>query len=142
MIQNVHKAEDELQLNMTPMIDMIFLLIIFFLTATTFAEREREHEVQLPQTQGAGSLSKVLDKNLYVNVKRDGALVVSGKVYSIPELEALVRDRNERAQKALKVQIRSDGRATVSMLTVALDAVQKAGVPRPFIATRVLTEEP
>ena len=43
MIEMQQEKED-LQLNMAPMIDMIFLLIIFFLTATTFTEREREQD--------------------------------------------------------------------------------------------------
>ena len=50
MIQMEQEKED-LQLNMAPMIDMIFLLIIFFLTATTFTEREREQDVLLPSNR-------------------------------------------------------------------------------------------
>ena len=46
MIEMQQEKED-LQLNMAPMIDMIFLLIIFFLTATTFTEREREQDLSL-----------------------------------------------------------------------------------------------
>ncbi len=44
------ESEEDLQLNMAPMIDMVFLLIIFFLTATTFSEKERAgaHRSQEP----------------------------------------------------------------------------------------------
>ena len=54
MIQMEQEKED-LQLNMAPMIDMIFLLIIFFLTATTFTEKEREQDVLLPNNKNPSS---------------------------------------------------------------------------------------
>ena len=50
-------GEEEASLNMTPLIDMVFLLLIFFLVATTFAQEERKLDIQLPATATIQPLS-------------------------------------------------------------------------------------
>ena len=142
MIKSDPRADDDLQLNMTPMIDMIFLLIIFFLTATTFAEKEREQEVQLPSSHGVGSLSKALDKHLVVNVLQDGQIIVDQKRCAASELKALVADRNSRANHALKVKLRVDRRTQFEHVSRALDAVERGGVARPHIDKKAVDFQP
>lgn len=142
MIKSDWKSEDDLQLNMTPMIDMIFLLIIFFLTATTFAEKEREQEVELPSSQGVGSLSKALDKHLVVNVLKDGQILVDQKRCGAAELKSIVADRNARANKALKVKLRVDRRTPFEHVSAVLDAVEGGGVARPHIDKKAVDFKP
>ncbi len=60
------------KLNLTPMIDVVFLLLIFFLVATRFEEQERELNVVLPQASEAMPLT-AKPKELFVNVDREGA---------------------------------------------------------------------
>ena len=66
------------KLNLTPMIDVVFLLLIFFLVATKFEEQERELPIVLPQASEAMPLSSK-PKELFVNVARDGRYVVNGQ---------------------------------------------------------------
>ena len=82
----LEERQEDLQLNMAPMIDMVFLLIIFFLTATTFTEREREQDVLLPANTDKGSLSRNFDNNLIVNVLEDGSVRVFGNKVDEAEL--------------------------------------------------------
>ena len=70
------------------MIDKVFLLIIFFLTATTFTEREREQDVLLPANRNPGALSRNFDNNLIVNVMKDGSVHLLGERQDIPRLLA------------------------------------------------------
>jgi len=135
MIRVNETREEDLQINMAPMIDMVFLLIIFFLTATTFAQKEREQEVLLPSARGAGSLSKSLEQNLIVNVVRNGEIRVAGRVYDEASFQALVADRNERSKRTLKVKIRGDKRTAYGSVVMAVNAVVRAGVPRAYIDT-------
>jgi biopolymer transport protein ExbD len=138
----VEKRSEDLQINMTPMIDMVFLLIIFFLTATTFAEKERELDVLLPSTKGAGSLSKALEQNIVINVKKGGEIVVAGRLLSEPELVAFVAGRREaRAPAQVKVKVRADRRTPHGQVAAVLDAVLRAGVARAYIDTKVLDLE-
>ncbi|MEM7233465.1 MAG: biopolymer transporter ExbD [Planctomycetota bacterium] len=140
MIQ-FEKEQESLQLNMAPMIDMVFLLIIFFLTATTFTEREREQDVLLPKNKNSGSLSRDFDGNIIVNVLESGNLRVFGETQTPESLVALIRDRKERSLVPLKVQVRGDRRTPYGNVTRALQAIERAGVPRPYLVTKTVELE-
>ena len=143
MIQMQEEKED-LQLNMAPMIDMIFLLIIFFLTATTFTEREREQDVLLPSNRNPGSLSRSLDNNIIVNVKQDGGIFVMGARIEPEQLVALLKERKSALEKKkvnLKVQIRGDKRTLHGNVSAALEAVERAGIAKPHLITKTLEIE-
>jgi biopolymer transport protein ExbD len=130
------RPTDRVQLDMAPMIDMVFLLLIFFLTATTFTQKEREQDVLLPANRNPGSLSRDFDSNLIVNVLRDGSLRVLGTRLPVVELESLVRDRRERSRLPLKVQVRADRRVPYGGVASVLEAVEKAGVERPYLVAK------
>lgn len=132
------KRRATLELNMAPMIDMVFLLIIFFLTATTFTEREREQDVLLPSNRNAGSLSRSADSSLIVNVLADGRIRVLGGDVSPSELVALVVARQERARGGLKVQLRADRRAVYEDVARALEAIERGGVAKPHLVTKLV----
>ena len=140
MIEMEQEKED-LQLNMAPMIDMIFLLIIFFLTATTFTEREREQDVLLPSNRNPGSLSRNMDNNIIINVKQDGALFVLGEQISAEQLVGMLRQRKtelEKKKAKLKVQIRPDKRVIYGGVATALEAAERAGIAKPHLISKSL----
>ena len=66
---------EEPQLNLTPMIDVVFNLLIFFMLGTHFADLEREFDVQLPQVAAAQPLTGQPDE-IAVNVFADGRILV------------------------------------------------------------------
>jgi biopolymer transport protein ExbD len=138
---HVEPRRERVELNMAPMIDMVFLLIIFFLTATTFSEREREQDVLLPANRNPGSLSRDLDQHLIVNVVRDGSVRVYGETLSADALTLLVRDRRERSRLPLKVQVRADQRTAYGNVARALESIERAGVARPYIVTKMVDLE-
>ena len=138
----LEEPQEDLQLNMAPMIDMVFLLIIFFLTATTFTQREREQDVLLPTNTTAGSLSRNLENNVIVNVQQDGSIRVFGNEVDEAQLVGLIRERKERIRSPLKVMVRADRRTTYGNVARALAAVERAGVQRPYLVTRMIEMEP
>ena len=140
MIEMEQEKED-LQLNMAPMIDMIFLLIIFFLTATTFTEREREQDVLLPSNRNPGSLSRNMDNNIIINVMQDGAIFVLGEQVSAEQLVGMLRQRKTELEKKkvkLKVQIRPDKRVIYGGVAAALAAAEKAGITKPHLISKTV----
>lgn len=76
---------EEPSLNLTPMIDIVFLLIIFFMVGAQFSEQERLFELNLPKVADAPPLSSLPD-DIIVNVKQNGQLVVNGAELSLQEL--------------------------------------------------------
>jgi biopolymer transport protein ExbD len=64
---------DEQALNLTSMTDLVFLLLVFFLCATTFLDPERALELELPAAQ-SGERRQAENEELVINVSRDGRL--------------------------------------------------------------------
>ena len=72
-------------MNLTSMIDVLFLLIIFFMVATKFDELERNIEIDVPQVAQAGDAVRPA-KPLVINVFADGSLDLDGQPVAIGEL--------------------------------------------------------
>jgi biopolymer transport protein ExbD len=136
MIRSSGRRREDLLINVTPMIDVMIFLIVFFLAATNFAEIEREQDIQLPEASRVGSLSRILDNKITVNVRQDGTSLVEGRKYGAAELKALVATRHARFKDALKVEIRADRRTPHGEVTRVLALVREAGVSRPMIPTK------
>ena len=135
------KKRDDIYINVTPMIDVMIFLIVFFLVATNFAQKEREQDVLLPETRGTGGLSKALEQNLIINVKKDGEVIVDGRKLGDKELQAFIARRHEVAS-ALKVKVRADKRTPYGDVATVLAIVERAGVSRPYIDTKQSLLEP
>ena len=98
--------DDQLQLNLTPMIDVLFLLIIFFMVGTKFTELERKIKLEVPQVSDVSALTAAPEKRV-VNVYRDGSITFDRAIVSLAELqEALQLARGE--YQGLSVLIRGD----------------------------------
>src|SRR3954470_20694232 len=94
--------------NMMPMIDIIFLLLIFFLMASRFEQEERDLKVSLPEVAEAQPLAMTQD--LIINITPDGRYVVAQHQYNEGQLAALLEQaRRNNPQQA--VLIRADGQA-------------------------------
>jgi biopolymer transport protein ExbD len=73
-------TEDKIELQMGPMIDIIFQLIIFFLCASTFNPTENELKVNLPTTPSEAVSAKSLD-DVTIYITKNGSVVVNNKEY-------------------------------------------------------------
>jgi biopolymer transport protein ExbD len=108
------EAEGEL-INMTPVIDVVFLLLIFFLVATRFDEQERELPVVLAEVARAQPIATD-SPELIVNVTRDGKYKVNQKQVSDAQLLTLLREwRKKNLHQS--VLIRADGRSELKYAT-------------------------
>ncbi|MHC5007731.1 MAG: ExbD/TolR family protein [Planctomycetota bacterium] len=126
-------------IELTPIIDMVFLLLIFFLVATTFHQTEREMQVALPQAAFAGPISTSL-REIIVNVDVDGNIIVSGRTISPQDLQVLIEE-TVAANPEQKVTVRGDRRTAYANVVRVLDICKGSGIQDPYLDT-VLTEEP
>ncbi len=126
-------ARGSLGFNMTPMIDVVFLLIIFFLVSSHLAQQEIQMELDLP-TAGTGQRPQEDEtRRVVVNVLPDllpggGQLMVGGRMLSAEELEQLIRFESQRTEGPLEVRIRSDRRVAYRVVEPVMVACAKAGV--------------
>ena len=120
------EGTEDLTLNLTPMIDVVFQLLIFFMVATTFQDPERELQVELPETQSGEVSEEDLDE-LIINVMRDGQLILSGEVVDDTNLAqrlARAAERNPETQ----VTIRGDRLVHHEDVVSVMDACALAGL--------------
>ncbi|HVJ84661.1 MAG TPA: biopolymer transporter ExbD [Caulifigura sp.] len=126
---------DEPQLNLTPMIDVVLQLVIFFMVGTQFVTNERKIDIALPLVSQAASLTETPDE-IVVNVSRDGEITVSAKLLSPTELKSQLQEAKSRyAQQA--VVIRGDMDCIYQQVMTVVDVCKQAGIDNLQVATRV-----
>jgi biopolymer transport protein ExbD len=124
-------------LNLTPIIDVVFNLLIFFLVATKFEEEERALAVVLPQASQAMPLV-ARPKEFFVNINAQGQYYVGGRFIDAAELERGLRQAAASNPGRQTVIIRADKRCAFQPVVTAMDLCNKAGI-RDY---RVTTEAP
>lgn len=127
------EAGDELTLNLTPMIDVVFQLLIFFMVATTFQDPEREIDLDLPQANSGSALETELDE-IVINVKRDGSLILSGEVIDRDTLGLRLSSAAE-SNPETPVTIRGDRLVHHEDVVAVMDACGMAGLTSLSLGT-------
>ena len=114
-------------INLTPMIDVVFLMLIFFLAATTFAREEVELDLRLPQAKSGKAGSG--EQQLVVNVFADGKLTVDGREVTLAALQQKLQAAVQRnAEQA--VLVRGDQESRFGTGLAVLDVCRLAKVKK------------
>ena len=134
-----HQFDEIPTLNLTSMIDVLFLLIIFFMVGTKFVESDRQIELKLPQVKAGGALTAAPEKKV-INVYHDGQITLDRKNVTLDELTArLAAGRSQ--YKALGVLVRGDGTATFQSVASVLNACKQAGISDLAISVEMARAE-
>ena len=127
--------DDQPTLNLTPMIDVVFLLIIFFMVATKFSELERNIELEVPEVASAGT-SRTPPAPRTVAVYEDGHIELDGQQTTLQELRTQLA-ANRAQDPDLNVVVRGDGQCDFQHIASAMAACRDAGVRELGITVRV-----
>lgn len=114
-------------LSLTSLIDIVFLLLIFFLVATRFAEEERDMDVTLPTATEAQPLIAT-PKEVFVNIDKEGRFFIDGSVIAADEVENVLRRVVTNNPVNRTVIIRADEDAKHKFVVVVMDACNKVGI--------------
>ena len=114
---------------MTPMIDVIFLLLVVFVAAAIFAQAETEFDIELPLSSESISSAREFTQ-IIVNVTREGRIVVNQRDLSLEQLGAMLRRVHELYPDAAAVQIWGDAGMSYQTLVDVLDQCAGADVWR------------
>tara|TARA_B100000287_G_C20247277_1_gene628634 strand:+ start:99 stop:515 length:417 start_codon:yes stop_codon:yes gene_type:complete len=118
-------------IDVAPLIDILFTLIIFFLVTTTFQEEEKEEEIQLPRQGGSSLVNK--NRPVYINVLQNGSYSVAGEVVDLNNLEYKLKLRYEEKPDQ-KLVLRGDSKAFHGQIASALDIARRVGFTKASIA--------
>lgn len=117
--------------DVTPMIDIVFQLVLFFMVSTTFVTSPGI-QVDLPRSSAQTVLSD--DKDIQVWVTADGAVYVNEQPVTVAELRRTFLDA-ARSNPNTMVVIKADGGVSHSRVVAVMDQAQAQGLTRLAIAT-------
>lgn len=129
------QSDTEETVNLTPLIDVVFLLLIFFMVSTTFT-KETHLTVDLPEASGSPALENV--KALDLLVSADGSYSVNGQALinkKIDTLKAAILEVSG-ADNTQPMTITADASATHQAVVTAMDAAGQLGFVHLSITTR------
>ena len=96
--------------NMTPMIDVVFLLIIFFLVSSNLAQQEVHLEVDLPDAASGNQPQDNDTRRIVINVLSEDHVQVGTEIVTPNRLADLIRYESRRTEGKLEVRIRANRR--------------------------------
>jgi len=132
----LHRAKREYgcEINIAPLIDVVFLLIIFFLTVSHITQ-VRVEALSLPEATEIEKPQQPASGNLIINVHREGRIVVSGKTYEIDSLESMLRAEQENVSSGgLSVLVRGDREALWARISEIMRVLSKLGLNQIRVA--------
>lgn len=116
------------EINMSPLIDMVFLLLIFFMVTTVFVE-ETGVQIDKPTAASAGQLEK---SSILIALTREGEIVYGGSVVAVNGVRGLVARLLEH--KTMPVILLADRQAAAGLLVDVIDECKLAGAAQVSIA--------
>ena len=133
------KRKRTINVELTSMIDVVFLLIIFFMTTSQFAKKTRA-EVSLPQEQGQQDPIPE-EAGLVINITEAGLIIVNDSQINLEGLKELVQQEiakyPDRSAHQIKLLIRADKNAKSARLNQIVKLLQTLDVGAARIATQV-----
>ena len=121
------------QLTLTSMLDVIFLLLCFFVTVSVFSQWESEISIQLPEAKSADEPER-LPGEVIVNIAKSGEIKVNGMTISLGELGTKLKKVVE-FYPGQSVIIRADKEVKYEGLVKVIDTCREAGVWNFSLAT-------
>jgi biopolymer transport protein ExbD len=122
---------DEPSANLTPLIDIVFNLLLFYLVSTTFLDEERALDIDLP---GASTARELPPEELVIHVLADGSVVMGGDTVDEATLLARLRERAASAPDT-PVTIRGHRATRHEAIVGVMDACGAAGLTNLSIGT-------
>lgn len=131
-------TEDE-ELNLTPLLDCIFILIFFFLVATNLREERAQLEVQLPQA--SLEASQAAPESILITIAADGGLLVGEQRVESGELETALAAAT-RSRPGVPIEVVSDASAPMQAFVDVATTLSRLNITFADLRTRPLEDRP
>ena len=123
-------------IDMTPMIDMTFQLITFFMFVMNFSEAEQDERIQLPLSQLAKPVEGAMETPITLHLTNSGSIIYAGELVAVRDIGAyLEREKGVmldagKEPSAATVIVRADGRAKTGEVQDIIRICQEKGFER------------
>lgn len=117
-----------IRFNITPLIDIVFLLIVFFLAATHLTQNEKLEAVELPLASQNKTDPAESPRRIIITISLDERLQLRGKEITAEELDAILLSIEDSKQKETEIRIRGDRRIPYRIVERVLISCARAGI--------------
>lgn len=133
------EPREELELNLTPLIDVVFLLLIFFMVSTTF-QKESEISLQLPRA--SDSEPPVVEDGIVIIINAAGRYFINDQELVKSDVTSLQNAlyKVSGGQRDIPLTIRADAQVPHQAVVTAMDAAGQLGMLKMSIATSRSTD--
>ena len=128
--------DEQPELNLTPMIDIVFLLIIFFMVGTKVSEMERKIALDVPRISNTEALSPAPRKRI-VNILQDGRILLDEEEVTVDELVRRLQLQRQQ-DRQMGVIVRGDANGSFQNVGSVLGACRQAGISDMGISVRTV----
>ena len=133
MIKRKKRFQPEEEFQMAPMIDMVFLLLVFFMCVSTLAKADKAQEVELPESH-ASEVPEDVSARGVVSVKEDGTIFLGTQAVSLEALKDRIGGEIKK-NPVLKITVRADRTTPFAEIKKVLKACAEVGAYEVIYAT-------
>lgn len=118
----------EIGFQLAPMLDVVFLLLIFFIVTQTFSLTEQDLSVKVPSAQQANKTDSRLLNEIILNVRKDGAVTINREVFPLEQLSKKMMRLAQAGADKTPVLIRGDADCSYQSIINVVDECLKARI--------------
>ncbi|MED5579675.1 MAG: biopolymer transporter ExbD [Nitrospinota bacterium] len=134
MLFNHFKEEEDYSLQLTSLIDVVFLLLIFFMVSTTFVDFTRRLDIQLPESKKSNEVFK--KKAILIEIGLEKKIHMNGKLIKVESVESEIRASAKEKLKLTTVTIKADKRLDYGFVIKVLGKVFNLGIRDIAVAVK------
>jgi biopolymer transport protein ExbD len=129
--RSIHPPEEDFP--MTPMIDMVFLLLVFFMTVSTLAQANRQVELELPESASSDVPNDLSDRGT-ISIDATGQIYMGSIPQTLQEMQSLLK-KFLTENSELRIHLRADRTTEYQYIKKVLRACAEVGAYEVIYAT-------
>lgn len=128
------RADDSLATPISSLIDVVFLLIIFFVVTASVEKDVVDESIRLAQAKYVQAVDKKDPRTVTINVTRSGSINIALQTINVTQLQQILTATREQSGNSVPIVIRSDGRTLYEHIDNVVQAIGKTGLYRVKIS--------
>ena len=125
------QQDDELEVNMTPMLDIVFIMLIFFIVTAVFVKAPGV-DVSRPEANNAETVKRV---STLVGISKDNSIWINKKQVELEDVRYIVAKLKQENPKG-KVVIKADAESNAGLVVAIVEQLNQIGIAGVAVATR------